>query len=349
MFFRTSTLALLSLVALSLATSRQGLAFHEKGVANCNACHTTHDSVDGQPVADSVPSEWGLLRSSPSDLCLSCHADQQGAVLGRSLLLPPPEMGGGNFVFLREDNLNDAPDGDMDPIPGDRAGHNLVAPDHGLDSDPRYSFSPGGSFPSEKLGCTSCHDPHGNDSFRMLSGVGPVQDGSFVFTEPAPDAEGIELDSTGESKVNHTAYRQGISRWCGNCHGRYHENGLAGFEHPSEERLHGKQQYQYEQYDGDDNPTGGLATSSYLPEVPFEDTFVTIDSTSGPAAASWVMCLSCHRAHASSAPAAGRWDFNVAVLADDGVVSGSYPIPSPYRTPNQGSLCRKCHESGIGD
>ncbi len=61
------------------------------------------------------------------------------------------------------------------------------------------------------------------------------------------------------------------------------------------------------------------------------------------------MCLSCHRAHASSAPAAGRWDFNVALLDEDGLVSGSYPIPNPYLDPDQGTLCSKCHEGGAPD
>jgi len=349
MSHRRGALATLGVAVVLLTSPREGFAFHEKGVASCETCHTPHDSRDGLPTGSFIPSEWGLLKSSPSDLCLSCHADLQGAVLGRSLLLPPPEMGGGNFVFLREDNLNDALEGGMDPIPGDAAGHNLVAPEHGLDSDPRYSFSPGGSFSSQQMGCTSCHDPHGNDSFRMLNGVGPVQNGSFVFADPAPDAEGVALNSAGESRVNHSAYRQGVSRWCGNCHGRYHEDGLTGFEHPVEGLFGGAEQDQYEQYDGDDNPTGGMATSAYLSEVPFEDPLATTDSISGPSASSRVMCLSCHRAHASSAPAAGRWDFNVAVVEDDGVVSGSYPIPNPYRTQGQGSLCRKCHKSGTGD
>jgi hypothetical protein len=351
--WRTTTFAR-TLVPLALLIAPPAAwGFHEKGVANCSACHTTHDSRDGVPVGGSITSDWGPLKSSPTDLCLSCHGGRQegvyGMVMGVNPLVPPPEMGGGNFIFLLEDNLNDAPDGATDPIFGDAAGHNLVAPERGLDADPRYSFSPGGSFPSQQMGCTSCHDPHGNDSFRMLNGVGPVQEGGFVFAEPAPEAEGISLGPGGMAKGDHSAYRRGVSRWCGNCHGTYHENGLAGFEHPGEALFGGAEQTQYEIYDGDDNPTGGLASSSYISQVPFEDPLMEVDSRFGPSASSRVMCLSCHRAHASSAPAAGRWDFNVAALEDDGVVSGSYAIPSPYRGPGQGTLCRKCHETGSGD
>ena len=61
-----------------------------------------------------------------------------------------------------------------------------------------------------------------------------------------------------------------------------------------------------------------------------------------------MMCLSCHRAHASSAPYAGRWDFNIQTWADEGMLSGSYPIPNPYPIvgPDQGQLCEKCHGTG---
>ena len=52
--------------------------------------------------------------------------------------------------------------------------------------------------------------------------------------------------------------------------------------------------------------------------------------------------MSCHRAHATSAPDAGRWDFNVTGLAEDGQESGSFALPNPYDG-NQRSLCNKCH------
>lgn len=54
-------------------------------------------------------------------------------------------------------------------------------------------------------------------------------------------------------------------------------------------------------------------------------------------------CTSCHRAHGSSSPKAGRWDFKVTYLSQDGVRSGSYPLPNPYGSPTQRQLCEKCH------
>ena len=347
-------LVLLGGVALLSATP-PALAFHDGGVGTCNACHVMHDSSEGLMVAVSPSGAPGLLlEESPSDVCLRCHATELGAVLGTNPLMPPPERGGGNFIFLFETNINDAPDGASNVIPGETAGHNLVAPGHGLAADTRHSLSPGGSFPAGELGCTSCHDPHGNDGFRHLHGAGPVQDRLFFFSYPAPDAEGIALTGAAESNTNHTAYRAGISDWCGNCHGRYHDDvqtlvvpgGGDPLEHPSDEIFDGEIRDQYNVYNGDDDPLGGTIATAYLAAVPFQDASSDTTSTLGAGAGSRVMCLTCHRAHATSSPAALRWDFRVALLIEDGVVSGSYPIPSPYPGPTQGTLCTKCHEGG---
>ena len=172
-----------------------------------------HDSVDGQSVTFGTGGSALLVAESASDICLSCHAEDQGSVLGSDVLAPPLEKGGGNFVFLLEDNLNDAADGASNPISGDRAGHNLNAPAYGLTTDAFYSTSPGGSFPASELGCTSCHDPHGNQNFRMLYGQDDIQGGIYQFTSVAPDAEGIALTGPPESSSHHTAYRADMSEW----------------------------------------------------------------------------------------------------------------------------------------
>lgn len=331
------------------------LGFHNGGVGSCKACHVMHESRDGLSVAVSFSGEPGLLlEETASDVCLRCHATEEGEVFAVSPLLPAVEKGGGNFIFLLEDNLNDAPDGAARVIPGEAAGHNLVAPGHGLASDSRHSFSPGGSFPASDLGCTSCHDPHGNSNFRHLHGAGPVQGGVTVFSYPAPLAEGIALDGASESGTHHNAYLSGMSDWCGNCHGRYHDDfetpvvpgGGTPLEHPSDESLDSEIRARYDSYNGDDDPAGGTPATSYLAAVPFEDAAATTASTVGPGGGSRVMCLTCHRAHASSTPAAGRWDFRVGQLSQDGVVSGSYAIPDPFSSLSQGTLCSKCHVGG---
>lgn len=336
-------LILITLCALSVGAPLR--AFHEKGVANCNGCHLSHGEVSGNSMLVGPTVEGGLLiAETASDVCLTCHAEGLGSVLGVDPLFPPPEKGAGNFVFLFEDNLNDASGGASNPILGDAAGHNLLAPGHDLATDPRYTLAPGGTFPASQLGCTSCHDPHGNSSFRMLNGAGPVMDDVATFSNPAPIGSGIDINGSQETANNHSSYVSGMSDWCANCHGRYHQgNSGSEFRHRVDGNFGGGTSQHYNEYNGDSDPQGGVQATAYLPEVPFEDSSALPSSTAGPGVQSRVMCLSCHRAHASSSPSAGRWDFNVNLLAEDGVESSSYAIPNPYGDPGQGPLCNKCH------
>jgi formate-dependent nitrite reductase cytochrome c552 subunit len=140
------------------------------------------------------------------------------------------------------------------------------------------------------------------------------------------------------------AYQAGWSDWCANCHGFYHDEGGNIFEHPVAGTLSGVEAATYNQYDGDANPSGGLYATAYLTEVPLQDPSLTSTSTGGATSSSQISCMTCHRAHATSAPYALRWDPNVLALGDDGVVSGSWPIPNPYFASSQRSLCVKCHE-----
>ena len=333
-----------------LLPSRFAAGFHDGSVARCDGCHVTHQSRDGQPPTVIVSGE--LLRgASPSEVCLTCHANTLGRVMGGDPVAPPPELGAGNFVFLLEDSLNDGADALTRPIPGDAAGHNLVAPAWGLTADSQFAVSPGGAFPANQMGCTSCHNPHGGGTFRLLNGTGPVQGSLYSFTNAAPRGEGLPLRGAVESRTLHTAYQGGVSAWCGNCHDpRFHDRyATARFQdHPTDEILDVDRRDTYNRYNGTGDPAGGMATTAYLPEVPFEDLSATTTSTAGPGGGARIMCLTCHRAHASSAPSAGRWDFNVAVLGQDGIASGSYPIPNPYSDPAQAQLCRKCHPWDFG-
>lgn len=338
-------------VALSLPIffGSVAMGFHDGGVAHCSGCHTMHNSEDGELVDAANPNgnAYLLKFASASDVCLSCHATRSGAVWGADPLAPPSEKGGGNFAFLLEDNINDGHAGATNPIPGEAAGHSINAPSMGAGPDGTLSHAPGGSFPAASLECSSCHDPHGNANFRLLYGIGGIQAGSFTFTAAAPDAEGISLSGT-ESQSNHTAYKSGMSAWCGNCHGDFHNNNTK-LIHPSGKILGGTIATAYNLYNGTSDLTGGAQATAYLAEVPFEDPANTTTSTAGPSATSQVSCVTCHRAHATSAPDATRWDMNVTFLHEDGVESGSFAIPDPYNDLNQRSLCNKCHGKDAGD
>jgi len=331
--------AWVTVAAVGIGAAVAGTGVHNGGVGSCSTCHTMHAGA-GQNGGSL------LLSGSSSDLCLSCHATEYGAVLGPDALAPPPERGPGNFVFLLSTNINDGADGATNPIPGDAAGHNLSAPGHGLATDGTRLTSPGGTYPAADLKCTSCHDPHGNTNYRFLWGPG----GNSSFAYAAPEAEGLDLAlGEVENNANHVAYRGGVSLWCANCHAGYlqkHNRMGSSFRHWTDTTMGSMVRERYGVYNGTADPTGGVAATSYLAAVPFEVADNTLTRTSGPTATSRVMCLTCHRAHATSSPAAGRWDFNVARLGDDGLISGSYPLPNPYLDPDQDPLCRKCHSGG---
>lgn len=334
----------LATISILLLLSASGFAFHDGGVAHCSGCHITHNSEDGIPqvVGSADGGPMLLLFESEVDLCLSCHASQAGAVMAVDPTNPPPEKGAGNFGFLLEDNINDGPDGAINPIPGSRAGHNVISPTWGITADPNNLSAPGGSYSSANLTCTSCHDPHGNTNYRMLWSSGQTNSSGFTFTQSAPEAIGLDLNGQ-ESRTSHTAYRSGWSGWCSNCHGLFHNRPGDPFDHPSSRGVGANAASTYNQYDGPTSPTGGDPTLAYIPQVPFEDPLMATNSTTGPSASDRFNCMTCHRAHATSAPAALRWDPNVQFLSEDGVISGSYPQPDPYNDPTQRALCVKCH------
>ncbi len=343
----TTRTLLLAAAALVVLWGAPALAFHDDGVADCQGCHTMHNSQDGALVDPDSPdgNDFLLVDASPSDVCLGCHATRLGAVFAVDPLNPAPQRGGGNFIFLTEDNINDAHGGATNPVSGDAAGHNLDAPGYGLSTDATLTTSPGGAFPASLMGCTSCHDPHGTSAFRLLYGAGRSVQGIFNFVNAAPTAVGISLFGAPEGPANHTAYQSGKSLWCANCHGDFHNTSYPTvLRHPSGAAIGATIATRYGLYNGTAQYGTGNPATSYLPQVPYEDPAMTTSGTGAPSGSSRVMCTTCHRAHGSSAMDAGRWDFSVTFLSEDGDESGSYEIPDPYSDPgNQRSLCNKCH------
>ena len=105
----------------------------------------------------------------------------------------------------------------------------------------------------------------------------------------------------------------------------------------------------------------GTQATSYLALVPFESGTANASSldptsTSGPEYGANVMCLTCHRAHASAFQDSGRWDFSATFIADshpklsDGGATGN-DVWNSYYGRNMDSefglyqrqLCNKCH------
>jgi hypothetical protein len=179
----------------------------------------------------------------------------------------------------------------------------------------------------------------------MLYGVGHVEAGNYTFTNPAPTCvEGPAFSDAviAETPTLHTAYQGGMSAWCANCHGNFHNNSTQ-MRHPSGMTIGAAISQIYGIYNGTSDQTGGTPATSYIPQVAFEDPGMTPTSTAGPAATSQVSCITCHRAHGASSQDNGRWDFAVGNYNEDGRYAYRTPMPAPYNLATQRSMCNKCH------
>jgi hypothetical protein len=357
---------LVAAAALALATG--AYAFHDAGVAYCAGCHTMHNSQDGQPVDADHPTgnEYLLNAGNASDTCLRCHA-AYGQFDGGLGYGP-----GGDFYWLTK-TFTWTAHGHAEESTGDSHGHNILAPAYGLAADGVLTTAPGGDFLAGNLKCTSCHDPHGNESFRLLYGsaLGPEYGGGrYDFEEDAPIAKGNSRRTYvggggNETNARHTIYKSGMAEWCSNCHTDFHSENTTNFVHPTGEELGSTMAAAYNAYVSTDDPSGGSQATAYWGLVPFEAVNVDLETadptnyTLGPTGVDQAMCVSCHRAHASAFPDAGRWDFHATFVAHD-----SHPMDGDGNaTPediankyyqytfvdNQRALCNKCHVKDMFD
>jgi hypothetical protein len=215
--------------------------------------------------------------------------------------------------------------------------------------------------------------------YRLLGGSGyyPRSVGAgFAFLANPPSAvappDYNRAETTGVTRV---AYGAGMSDWCRNCHANVHK-GTDAFTHPSPIALGAIYTAYYNSY-VKYSDISGTEDTAYWSLVPFEvgtDNYTTLkrivtttpakgpDLSDGTPA---VMCLSCHRAHASSWDAAMRWnkeaDFDVynGYYSQEGqpyqpygqgrtegeALQGYYQIPATRYNASEpsASFCYKCH------
>ncbi|MFO7605555.1 MAG: hypothetical protein R6W72_04560 [Desulfurivibrionaceae bacterium] len=389
-------------------TAASAMAFHGGGVAHCDGCHSMHNSPEnpiGQGELDALgnvistaaaPNEALMKGTDASSTCLNCHNGKGGYHIASS---DGSNLNtGGDFGWLSQAYDYDVRGTTYTADP-DNFGHNVVAVDFGWTADATNLTTPGSSlgYNPALLGCTSCHDAHGqvNDgtkgggapvdvsgsytgtattgvvgNFRLLGDsmyeAGHNINDGFAFSNGAPIA--ISQNSYSTSYGAWSRYASGMSEWCANCHDEYLNTApdAATGKHPTSVLL-SKDGYDanYNAYVATGNFTGTSATA-YDPLVPFETggtradlIAATATDTNGPGATAQVMCLSCHRAHASAFNNMGRWDFDTEFLAhsavlhspDVDIAGGAAPyygdnavidVETKYGA-SQRSLCNKCH------
>jgi predicted CXXCH cytochrome family protein len=217
-------------------------------------------------------------------------------------------------------------------------------------------------------------------AYRLLAGQGyaPVSNQAFPFPNDPPVAVAPMTYNSGEASAEvRVAYGTGMSEWCQNCHTSVHFNsgtrgvGIAGFRHPagSDATLAANQISIYNTYisSGKVNPS---ATANYTSLVPFEQgkdkTIAALAGTTGSSsiiaadASSNVMCLSCHRAHATAFDSMVRWDQQATFISNGtqllpgvttrttaqttaGYYDRAVGVGGTSIGAYQRSLCNKCH------
>ncbi|SNB47146.1 cytochrome C [Geobacter sp. DSM 9736] len=183
----------LAAAATALLLSTPAMAFHAGGVAECEGCHTMHNSLEGKQVTTSFSQfqtgPYLLKGSDQSSACLNCH--QHAGDTGPSsyhISTAPADMPtgtaplqrtpGGDFGWLKK-TYNWVMRGEPGTSLGERKGHNIVAADYGYSADSKLTKAPGGEYPAANLACSSCHDPHG--TYRRDATGAITQTGLPIF------------------------------------------------------------------------------------------------------------------------------------------------------------------------
>jgi hypothetical protein len=285
-----------------------------------------------------------------------------------------------DFSLLPDVTLTKAPGGSYsannlmcischDPHPSARidSNNNIVRRALGSAVPPIYSSGSYGAAPTatEAVGV-----------YRLLGASGYVPKsyaGGPTFANDPPIAVAPKSYNKKETSADiRVAYGKGMSEWCANCHTSIHaDNVSSNFIHPASNvaLLKGAVDIaaNYNAYVKSGDLTGNQATS-YTSMVPYEEgssdrAFLLgqTTKTTGPITGTEnVMCLTCHRAHASGFRSMTRWNNDTEFITEAsiylvstaaGTMNATEYLAAMYDRPPtasmfatyQRSLCNKCH------
>jgi hypothetical protein len=210
--------------------------------------------------------------------------------------------------------------------------------------------------------------------YRLLAGPGYSQGGASFTAAPAAKVPSTynRTEAVSSTRVAYgsmtTPGHQTWGDWCATCHPGMHSSG--NYVHPVDTSLSTGTLANYNSYVKSGDMTGVVA-SAFTSLVPFASvgTYAQLatatTSTAGPSSGDKVMCLSCHRAHASGFLDMLRWEQEYEFIVKNSVYGGTDTTPtdnalsrgrtnaekvaSYYDRPvtqfatYQRVLCNKCH------
>ena len=382
---------------ITFGLSGNALAFHAGGVAHCDGCHTMHNSVDLETTTVGGHLTKGASYTEVCLNCHAGQATSYYHVLStdggiynpggdfywlsREWSLPRGEVSRGedhgHNVVATELGL--VADTTLTHAPGGSYSATILTcvschDPHGKKVNKTAPVAASSSYGLDNLDPDVLTDVQNGDAvlgnFRLLADQGYDAGGGVVFGNNVPVAvtAQFQLNSAtrprGESNFNHTDYGQNMSEWCQTCHVSFNAS-----EHPvhpagNGDGLSGLEQ-NYNIYVKTGDMTGNFVNGGpFYSLVPFERhtgdlAQLSSDNQNGATSTSNVMCLTCHRAHASAFRKATRWDTTVEFLAEshpngdddnstqEEQTNSYYGVdvadPTTGFGPYQRSLCNKCH------
>jgi len=177
-------------------------------------------------------------------------------------------------------------------------------------------------------------------NYRLLRGLNDSHVTGSVFTGVGIAVVPSTYNRTEASTQTRVAYgAAGINtwgNWCATCHPDMHSSG--NYVHPVDQSLSSTLANVYNAYVKSGDLTG-VASTAYTSLVPFAENTGDIatlaahakndDSVlTGPGASDKVMCLSCHRAHASGWEYALRWNMEGEFMIYNSLYPGTDTTPS---------------------
>ena len=190
----------------------------------CAGCHRAHTAPAASLLIDAVP-----------NLCYTCHGNAgtgadtnvvDGVYLDRDFDTESPAEGvanrglrGGGFVnaLMDTDALTDT----VAAITTTTSGH-LADGSLGL----AWGNGPIGSGPGLadfSLSCTTCHDPHGSDTYRILRPIPSESGAAAEVLVPDETAKTYTVTDAHNDYIqeDYGATASSLASWCSQCHTRY--------------------------------------------------------------------------------------------------------------------------------
>jgi len=185
--------------------------------------------------------------------------------------------------------------------------------------------------------------------YRLLAGPGYTQGGVTFDGAPAAKVQSSynRSEDTTSTRVAYgamtTTGHQTWGDWCATCHPGMHS--ASAYVHPVDASFGNGTDTNYNQYVKSGDMTGGAGATAYTSLVPFAiattaytDLVTAAGSTAGAGSTSRVMCLSCHRAHASGFLYMLRWEQEYEFITK--VVSGVTSYGGTDVAPTDNALSR---------